>query len=237
MNLLVYGNLLSYKKSRVLVKNDYIGQQLRDRGVRDVTVAPVGLDLSIIPNIREDKLTIKNKYGIPKDKKIIMCVSRLEISKQPLDLFKLIPLLKDEYFIIFIGTGQLKNEFLKTKNKNDLNDKFCYIESISNTEIHKFYKISDYFVNFNENEIFGMAILEAMYQGSTVIAKSAPGPNCTINNGTSGFIVNSIEEMAYTINSNKKINSIDAYRHVINNFTWDGVAQSISNYYLKGVEK
>lgn len=35
-----------------------------------------------------------------------------------------------------------------------IEDRVSYIETIANKEIHQWYKLSDFFVNFNEKEVF-----------------------------------------------------------------------------------
>lgn len=78
-------------------------------------------------------------------------------------------------------------------------------------------------INFNPNEIFGMAILEAMYHNVTIVARHAPGPDCIIENGRSGFLCNSVEEIAQTILSGKKVQN--ARKRIIEYFTWESTAK------------
>ncbi len=54
------------------------------------------------------------------------------------------------------------------------------IDRIPNDQIWKIYAAADYFVNLCRTEIFGMAILEAMYYEVSVAALVAPGPSVTL---------------------------------------------------------
>ena len=90
--------------------------------------------------------------------------------------------------------------------------------------MHAYYEIADYVVNFNPNEIFGMAILEAMYHGCTVAARHAPGPDCIIENGKSGFLCNSVVEMADVIKNNSHTEC--AEKRIEDNFLWISTAKS-----------
>ena len=54
-------------------------------------------------------------------------------------------------------------------------------------------------VNLNIGEIFGMAILEAMYYGCPVVARRSPGPEFIISDGTDGFIAESDKEVTEKI--------------------------------------
>lgn len=86
--------------------------------------------------------------------------------------------------------------------------------------------MADSFVNLNRQEIFGMAILEAMYYGCKVVAWDAPGPNLIIENGKSGWLVRDDEEVIEKIMDNADI-SKEAHMRVIDEFTWESSAKNI----------
>lgn len=230
IDLLVLRNIPCYRRSKVLVKTPRMKEQLAAKGVKDIVVAPVGLDLSVIPEIKETKEELKRQLSIPLDKTILCCVSRLEPGKQPLDFFKLAPLLDDSYYYIFIGDGIQRNEFHKKLEACRLGEQLRYIQKIANDEIHKYLKLSDYLVNFNDNEIFGMSILEAMYQGCTVVAKKAPGPEYILEDGDCGFLVSTIEGMAETIKAKKQTKE-HAVKRVLEHFTWDRTAVLVTKIF------
>jgi 1,2-diacylglycerol 3-alpha-glucosyltransferase len=84
------------------------------------------------------------------------------------------------------------------------------------------YRLSDCYVNLNTHEIFGMAILEAMYYENEVIALKAPGPEYIIENGKSGYICDSEEELTDKIlNVNKEVIGPNAKRRVLDKFVWE----------------
>ena len=170
---------------------------------------------------------------MPIDKKIIVCVCRLVDGKQPYDVFKLAKLLNNQYFYVFIGGGDTDavNKFRNAIESEGLFDRFRYINKIQNVEIHKYYKAADYVVNFNQHEIFGMALLEAMYQGTTVIARSAPGPEYLIEDGVSGYVKETLNEMASSILADHSVGNC-ARERVINSFNWVQTAQIILESYV-----
>ena len=51
------------------------------------------------------------------------------------------------------------------------------IAALPNEQVQPYYHAADAFLNFNDHEIFGMSILEALYAGCPVIARHAPGPD------------------------------------------------------------
>ena len=124
-----------------------------------------------------------------------------------------------------IGTGELDIQIDEYIVKKALQDRILRIKKIPNTEIHQYYKVADYYLNFNEQEIFGMSILEAMYQDCTVIAINAPGPNEIIKNGENGYLVENVHDMKKLLNSNVSIQKGQAKSAVLNAFVWDKTAE------------
>lgn len=230
LDIITIRNINAFKKTLVFCKTPSMVNTLIAKGVKNARFAPVGLDISIIPPKEMSKADLKKELNIPLDKKIIVFISSLRFHKRPFDIFKLAEILDDSYNILFMGTdGPLKEKFLYTLNSKKEYSKILYLGQKTNREIHKYYQVADYMVNFNPNEIFGMAILEAMYQDCTVIAIDAPGPRCIIENNKSGFIVQTIEEMADVIKNGKK--SVNAHDRVIKNFTWRKTAETFLSYF------
>lgn len=229
-------NIREYKKSNIIAKTVYVKDKLISLGVYKCEVINVGLDLEVIKKIDANKHELRKKLGIEADRKIILFVGRLEEYKNP---FKSIELLKNlirkdkKYFMIIIGDGNLKNKFIKCLELNGLKQYVMYIEKIENKFIHEYYKLSDFFINFNKNEIFGMSILEAMNQECKVIAINAPGPNEIIKHNLNGFLMKDFDMEKWSQIIEKNIENIyigkEAKKSVIKNFDWDNIAKK----YLK----
>lgn len=231
MDLLVKRNIRTYKKETVFTKTAATAEQLKKYGVKSPIVAPVGLDTSIIPEIPENKEQLRDEFGFSKEKKLVVCVCAIRPSKHPFDIFELVDYLDDCCEVLYIG-GPPQNEFNECVKKASKKVSFKYISGVPNAEIHRYYRCADYFVNFNPEEIFGMAILEAMYQNCTVVARHAPGPDYIIVNGKSGYLVNSVREMAEIILEGKNC-AENAKKRVEDAFLWHGTAVEM----LKSVEK
>lgn len=197
-------NIKYYKKSKTFVKTEHVLQQMRDKGVSDAKLVPVGLDFDVIPAIKDTKEECRKKLGLPLDKKILLYVGRLAEYKKPLDAIEVLDKLSEQYLLVVIGSGELKEAFFDKMKSLNLDSSVKYIESIPNIEIHNYYRAADCFVNFNYQEIFGMSILEALYQECPVVARRAPGPNTIIQNAETGFLCDTLDEMCEKI---KKISS------------------------------
>lgn len=236
MSVLNKRNIKAYKNSKVVAKTTSVKNNLLKNGIKDVEIIPVGLDLSIIPNEDKDIYELRDELGLPNDKKILIFVGRLEEYKRPNRpieiLYRILEKDKD-YYLVMIGKGSLKETLLKQVKELNISNNIKFIEEITNKDIHKYYKASDIFLNLNENEIFGMSLLEAMYQECKVIALRAPGPNYIIEDGISGVLVNGwyIDDFINKIIevSSSSVLGEAAKKRIIETLNWDIVA----NRYIK----
>ena len=228
-NVMVKRNIKVYRKCLTFTKTPTVKKELDPKGnLENIIVAPVGLDTSIIPEITQDKEELREVLQLPLDATVITCVCGLREGKRPYDIFKLTKILDTNSYFVFIGgwDEDAENAFRDKIKEQKLECRFRYINLMANTEIHSFYVASDFLVNFNPNEIFGMAILEAMYQRLTVIARHAPGPDFIIENGKSGYLVDSVEEMATIISKAKPCGS-QARQRIQECFQWSSTAKRI----------
>ena len=224
-------NIREYKRTQIFVKTESVANSLKEKGINNYVLSPVGLDTEIIPDTTGMKDIIREKYCIDSNDKVILFVGRIEEYKRPFELLNLAEYLKTiSMKIIVIGTGSLDDELDRRIEQAGLDDVFIREKKIPNKEIHGYYSMADYFVNFNDAEIFGMSILEAMYQGCTVIANEAPGPNQIIENNVSGYLVDKSEDMAKIILEGKKLNEYDIKNRIDSSFSWDSMAHKIIDW-------
>ena len=86
--------------------------------------------------------------------------------------------------------------------------------------------MAECFVNLNQQEIFGMAILEAMYYGCKVVAWEAPGPSYIIENGVDGVLCSTDDEIINGI-LNISIDSNTMHNKIVSQFTWQSTADKM----------
>ncbi|AGY82831.1 glycosyltransferase family 4 protein [Carnobacterium inhibens] len=235
MNIISKRNISYFRKYKTFVKTPYVSEQLLKKNII-TEVSPVGLDLEIIPEINLSKEELRLKLNLPLEKKVIIFVGRLETYKKPMEVIELMKNLDENYYLIMIGKGSLKKIILKNIDNLKLNHKIMYIESIANNKIHEYYKCCDYFVNCNDKEIFGMSILEAMYQGCTVFAKSAPGPDYILEDGVSGYIVHDPEDLSNAIITRENLSNEKITERIKKEFVWRNTAKRILNYLQSPIE-
>ena len=223
MGLLYRRNLRAYRKTKCFAKTPAVAKQLEGHGITDVVVAPVGLDLSVIPEVTESKEALREKLGLPVDKTILLFVGRLDEYKRPLEAVRLLEKLPGAV-LVMIGTGSMDAEVEREAKTLGVRDALVRIARLPNEQVQQYYAACDYYVNFNDHEIFGMSILEAMYQDCAVLACHAPGPDFIIEDGVSGFLAENIATMTELVRAGVRLAPGAARKRILEHFVWDRTA-------------
>lgn len=229
VNFLFNRNIKVYKKCRCFAKTPHVKTALHSLGVKQVEVAPVGLDLELLKTdyAGSDVIALKKKYGYNAEDKILLFIGRFIQEKEPLrmlDIYKKAAEKDKSCKLLMVGTGELELAVREAVNNLAVCDKVQIIDKIPNSDIWELYRIAHAFVNLNQQEIFGMAILEAMYYGCKVVACKAPGPDYIINNGEDGCIATTDDEITDAI-ANKQIDAEKSHQRIVQAFTWANTAK------------
>lgn len=229
IDLLFRRNVQVYRKCCCFVKTSAVKSALALYGVNQCFEAPVGLDVSLLnenwaySSIRE----LKMKYGYEESDRVLLFVGRMTSEKEPflmLELFRKAYTIENSFRLMMVGQGELLDAV--KQSAADCGGLVKFIDKIPNKDIWELYRIADSFVNLNKQEIFGMAILEAMYYGCKVVAWEAPGPDSIIEDNISGYLVKDANAALERI-VNGQIVAEDAYKRIAENFTWEKVAHNI----------
>lgn len=231
INTMFNRNIAVYKKCTCFVKTPSVAEKLSELRVKNTVLTPVGLDTSLLHTGYENISIsdLKRKYGYQLNDKVLLFIGRLIDEKQPARMIDILAEIRNKdksYKLLMVGTGELKSAVKDRIKELDLSEYVQMIERIPNSDIWELYRTADAFVNLNQQEIFGMAILEAMYYGCKVIAWKAPGPNLIIENDVSGFLVQSNEEVIDVVRKTENISDA-AHKRIVENFTWKSSAKQI----------
>ena len=174
---------------------------------------------------------LKRAWGYQETDKVILFVGRMTAEKQPLkmiEIFEKIYKYDNQYRLLMVGQGELSNA-VKTKiNNSGLNSVAVIHKKVPNEKMWELYRLSECYVNLNTHEIFGMAILEAMYYECTVIALDAPGPSFIIENEVSGYLCDTEDMLTNKIleADRRKIGTY-AKKRVLEHFVWEKSVENI----------
>ena len=126
-----------------------------------------------------DQKALKEKLGIPIDKKVVLFVHRLT----PVKRFSYqIPFLAESEdfrranaILIVVGGGPEENIIYEEYKKSLFKDCIQLIGKVPNAEIMDYYKVADVFINPSYSEGFPRVVIEAMSSGLPVVATDVGG--------------------------------------------------------------
>ena len=230
--LFAAGTLRIYKKNPVLAKTSAAKEELRQLGVPHAVIAPVGLDTAVLKkNIPADeKMRLRKEHGFEADDVILCNVSRLSWEKRPLELIDLFLQVKGKkkFKLIIVGNGPLEEELNEKIRKNGLEKEVKIYPNVPYEKMWEIYEMSDYYLNMNKGEIFGMAIMEAVYYKPSVAAIRALGPSVTLKDMKGHKLCENDDEMAEWITgpypSEKDLQ--ESSEKMASTFTWDRCADA-----------
>lgn len=99
----------------------------------------------------------------------------------------------ENFQILIVGDGDEKDRLLSLAKEKQLSDKVIFVGFKNNIE--DYYRIFDLFVMPSEEECLSIALIDSGIAGMPAVAFDVGG-NCEIvKNGSTGFIVNSLDEL------------------------------------------
>ncbi len=116
------------------------------------------------------------KHAIPKDKKIILSVGRLEPEKGMDRLFRVFATLnRHDAVLIIVGDGVLRSSLEKLAEDLGVTDKVIFAGHVAHDELWQYYVDASVFVLLSLSESLGLVVWEAFAAGVPVIVSRAEG--------------------------------------------------------------
>ena len=134
----------------------------------------------------------RKQVGIRPDRKILLCVSRIDYQKNQLILPELLALLGEPWHLVLIATQAAEWYMDKLREKiqlMNLTDRVTMITGVSpnSTLLPAAYHAASAFLLPSLQEPFGIVVLEAWSAGAPVIASPVGGLKKLIRDGETGF--------------------------------------------------
>lgn len=137
--------------------------------------------------------------------------------------------------LCMIGHGELQAEVEMLCRNLDITHAVKIFSSIPNKHIWEFYRISNYLINLNHHEIYGMVLMEAMYYECPIIAYHAPGPDFIIGDLANDssipvYLVNHRAEIVSLLTSTSvscKLCTLSLHEKITQNFTWEKLIEHL----------
>ncbi|MCL4475413.1 MAG: glycosyltransferase family 4 protein [Nitrospirae bacterium] len=160
----VIGELLersSASGARIIAVSDRVKSELEGYyGLGDIEVIPNPVDTGFFFRLH-DKEELRNKYAVPRNRKVGLFVGRWEISKGRDIIERLMQELNDLYWVIVTSTG---GETSPPEGEN-----ITTLSGLNRTQMREIYSLSDFMLFPSRYEGFGLAAAEAMASGLPVI--------------------------------------------------------------------
>ncbi|MCR4911445.1 MAG: glycosyltransferase [Bacilli bacterium] len=164
-----------------------------------------------------DKNASRDKYGLPKGKRIYINACQFIERKNNIQLMSLFK--GREEVLVLVGDGPLKSKYEGFIGENEMKNVYI-LPFMKKEELFNLYKACDYFITLAKADIFGHTTLEGLANGLPVISSNKVMSSLEyIKNGVNGYIVDldNEEEILSAIDNVKKLSSKDAFESAKNN--------------------
>ncbi len=177
--------------------------------------------------------SIKEKFAINKEHRILLTVSRLVNWKRLDRIINSLPFMLEEnknITLIIVGDGREKENLIDLVKKLQLDDNVKFVGSVPHDELYELYGIADIFISLYDLSNVGNPLLEALSYGMCVVTLNNGDTGKFIQNGENGILLglNEISNLPVILisllNDNAKISSLgksaklSAHRNL---WSWD----------------
>lgn len=163
-------------------------KELKGYGVKKAVKLVNGVDFSKMKTNKRIEEEFRNKFSIPRNRKIALYVGRIGFEKRLGILLDAAKRLRSKCCLLIVGSGpQLENYKKQAKNLGLKNVVFTGF--VDERLLPAAYACADIFVSPSDSETFGLTFIEAMALGKPVIGVNRLGPRELIVNGKGGLLV------------------------------------------------
>lgn len=203
---------------------------------RRIIYLPNGIDCDKFT--RHYDISPRKEWNIPENRKLILCISRIDYQKNQKLLVELLKNTNDTHVLLIgpVTSEWYKDEILKEVSSNNLNDRFTLIPGLppDDPRLVQIMHEADAFILPSVHEPFGIVILEAWASGIPVIASNAGGLKDLIKSEVNGLNFPPDDPNAL-IQAWKKLDSSSELRtslienalQEVRNFTWPALMKRL----------
>ena len=174
----------SYLTSTYCCNNFTKNQLINDFGKKNVETLYIGTDEEKYNPEKYNKDELKEKYELPKDKKIISFVARLSDEKRPTMFVRIAKKIHEknpDTFFVIAGDG-----YLMQKVRNKVDDNFKLLGMIKETD--EVYAFSDITINCSSLEGLALTSYESLAMSVPVISTDVGGQTELIDDTVGGTV-------------------------------------------------
>jgi len=177
--------------SRILAVSQPIRDEISRRCGRSVDIV-----FPLLPFVKSSAPAseLKSKLGFEKQDRILLYVGSLKEMKGVADILGAFLSLEDEYIakkrlhLVFAGDGPLRKALKIQASRSVSYESVCFLGNVPHTRIQDIYGASDIFVMASSCEGTPLALLEAEFNGLSIVASNVRGINQLIRDQENGLL-------------------------------------------------
>ncbi|MEF2878329.1 MAG: glycosyltransferase family 4 protein [Blautia sp.] len=183
------------KTSQVIVPTEKVEKILEKYQVKQpVSVIPTGIDLRKFREALsvEEKLSLKRRWKIPQENKVLVSVGRLAKEKNLEEILTYFQrLLAEEpespLTLLIAGDGPDKERLCRLAQSLGIQEQVIFTGMISPEEVGKYYQLGDVFVCASNSETQGITYIEALASGIPALCRRDACLDHVVTDGYNGF--------------------------------------------------
>jgi trehalose synthase len=176
----------------------------------NVVFAPPCIDPLSVKNLDMPKPfaeELLRQYGVRPNDPLIVQVSRFDPWKDPIGVIEAYQILREEFpnaQLVLAGSMATDDpegfHYWELANEARAGDPDIHllsnIQQVGNVQINAFQRLAEVVVQKSLREGFGLTVSEGLWKGRPVVGGRAGGITLQVEDGTNGYLVDSVEEAA-----------------------------------------
>lgn len=203
---------------------------------------PNGVDAAKFERVPLDDF--RETHGIPKERTLLLCVSRIDYQKNQIALVRLAKALRDRgedvhcAIVGFVTSSAYGASLREAIAECGLQDRVSVVEGLppESDLLLSAYRQADVFVLPSVHEPFGIVVLEAWSANVPVMASAVGGLRALVKEGVNGALFDAADTASMVAAYDRLRACADAVRRqgaveVREIYSWDAVVQRILDFY------
>jgi len=243
-NYKIFNKLVFKTANKIIAITPWEEKYIRKYGGKEIRIIPNGMDDIFYTKIKKKKF--REKYGIPKNKTLILFFGRLSSTKTPEFLAKIgKEMLQERKDIVFVFVGPDEGNKKIVENIIKGEKEMFLLDPIRNRkEIVDMYQSADIYALPSYREGLPLTIFEAMASGLPIIATPVNGIPYEIKDKINGFLrewgnkeewKKALTEMIDNKKLRKKIAKNN--RNMAKSYRWDLIAKRTEEIYKEALRE
>lgn len=207
----------------------------------NISYIPNGVDTKLFkPVEKEEKEKLREEFGIPKDKLMLLSTGNLTMAKNPLKLIGIYSLIENErkdISLVIAGSGELEKRIRELSEEKGINA--IFLGHVNYEKMHDLYACADVYIMTSIYEGLPLTLLEAMSSGLPCVVSAVTSISSIVSDAKAGIVVdfNNESKAAHQIidflNGGLFEYGKNAREYAIKNLDWGEIAKK----YLREFQK